>query len=268
MVATRNENLVYDGSVTSSYNGNPILGRLEGPCADIIHPTRNGRLYSDDLWAKVFENDIVKEYFECGGIFGELGHPTDRSETDMEKICVCMPKPPVKGEDGRLMGSWDILNTPNGRILKCLCDYGFKMGISSRGTGDVVSDFSGHESVDPDTYQFEAFDVVLLPAVKSARLSLVKESLGNKTLAQALTESLQSSSEEDRKIMAETLDKLNIAYNAQESAYIESTEETKGAGDSGLVEKLQEALREQVELRKRIATLNEQLSACNAREVK
>lgn len=219
MTTTRNENLIYDGSVTSSYNGNPILGRLEGPCADIINPTRNGRKYSDDLWKKVFDNEIVREYFECGGIFGELGHPADRSETDMEKICICMPKPPVQGPDGRLMGQWDILNTPNGRILKCLCDYGFKMGISSRGTGDVVSDFEGNESVDPDTYQFEAFDAVLLPAVKSARLNLVKESVGNKTFTQALTESLQSASVEDRRVMTETLDRLNIDYNTRESDY-------------------------------------------------
>lgn len=266
MGATKNENLIYNGSVTSSYNGNPILGRLEGPCADIIHPTRNGRLYSDQLWEKVFNSDVVKEYFACGGIFGELGHPADRAETDMEKICVCMPRPPVRGEDGRLIGQWDILNTPNGRILKCLCDYGFKMGVSSRGTGDVINGFDGQESVDPDTYQFEAFDIVLLPAVKSARLRLMKESVGNKTLQQALTESLEASSEEARKIMSETLDRLDIGYTASNGEDIQPGEDDGRAGNTGLVEQLQQALREQVELRKRVSVLNEQLSACNARE--
>ena len=39
-----------------------ILGRLYGPCADIINVTRNGRRYGDELWEKVFnENEIVKE---------------------------------------------------------------------------------------------------------------------------------------------------------------------------------------------------------------
>ena len=238
MSSIRTEDLTYNGQVTSSYDGNPILGCLEGPCADIINPTRNGRKYSDELWERVFANEVVKEYFACGGIFGELGHPTDRSETDMAKICICMPKPPVKDDQGRLMGRWDILNTPNGRILKCLCDYGFKMGISSRGTGDIVEDFDGNESVDPDTYQFEAFDAVLLPAVKSARLNLVKESVGNKTLKQALNESLQAATEEERKVMTETLDRLQIDYNAQKSDYIQPTKEGTEAGNAGLVKNL------------------------------
>ena len=38
-----------------------ILGVLEGPVADIINPTRNGRKYSEALWEKVFNSDIVKE---------------------------------------------------------------------------------------------------------------------------------------------------------------------------------------------------------------
>lgn len=97
---TRKEDLAF----TSSKNNPAILGTLTGPCADIIHPTRNERLYSDKLWENVFNNEIVKEYFEAGGVFGELGHPADRSETDMEKIAICMPEPPTKDKNGLLMG--------------------------------------------------------------------------------------------------------------------------------------------------------------------
>ena len=150
----RTEQLEYDGSINKNSAGSVILGRLSGPCADIESPTRNGRKYSQELWEKVFQNPIVKEYFNCGGIFGELGHPVDREETDMEKICVCMPEPPTKDKNGLLMGHWDILDTPNGRILKTLCQYGYKMGVSSRGSGDVITDYDGQESVDPDTYSF------------------------------------------------------------------------------------------------------------------
>ena len=46
-----------------------ILGRLYGPIADIINPTRNGRAYSEELWEKVFnDNEIVKELLSKGGI--------------------------------------------------------------------------------------------------------------------------------------------------------------------------------------------------------
>ena len=105
----KNEQLLFDDSVKTSVTGKPILGTLEGPCADIIDSTRNGRKYTEALWDNVFNNnEIVTEYFNCGGIFGELGHPQDRTETDMEKIAICMPQPPKKGRDGVLIASFDI----------------------------------------------------------------------------------------------------------------------------------------------------------------
>lgn len=210
----KKEDLQYDDSVKQNARGTAILGRLTGPCADIINPTRNGRKYSDELWKKVFRDPIVKEYFEAGGIFGELNHPESRQETDLTQVCVCMSEPPKEDKNGHLIGSWDILDTPNGRILKTLCDYGYKLGISSRGSGDVTTDYDGNEAVDPDTYEFKGFDVVYLPAVKAARLNYMTESLSNKlSFKQALTESLNNASDSDRKIMESTLDRLNINVN-------------------------------------------------------
>lgn len=223
-MAKKDEKLTYIPSADK--NNSAILGTLVGPCADIINPTRNGRGYSEDLWEKVFDSDIVKEHFQNGGLFGELGHPADRSETEPEKIAICMKEPPKKGKDGLLMGRWDILDTPNGRILKTLVDYGYKVGISSRGTGDVFSDDNGNEQVDSDSYDFQAFDIVLLPAVKAARLSPVTESVSvNKTLRQALTESLNNSSESDRKIMESTLKELHLEVLSEEK---EENDSTKG----------------------------------------
>ena len=37
-----NEELSLDDSVKVNNKGNPILGRLQGPCADFLQPTRNG----------------------------------------------------------------------------------------------------------------------------------------------------------------------------------------------------------------------------------
>ena len=61
----------------------------------------------------------------------------DREETDMSKVCACIPEA-LKIINGDLWACVDILDTPNGRILKTLCDYGFIPGISSRGSGDVM----------------------------------------------------------------------------------------------------------------------------------
>ena len=132
-----------------------ILGRLTGIIADTKNATRNGRKYSKELWEKVFENPIMQEKINNRCCFGELGHPSDREEIDMEKIAVCLAETPKEGKDGNLYGVFDILSTPNGRILKSLCDYGCTVGVSSRGTGDLYTDEDGNEAVDPDTYDCE-----------------------------------------------------------------------------------------------------------------
>lgn len=275
------EELTFDNSVKVNSKGDPILGRLTGPCADIINPTRNGRKYSNELWEKVFSNPIVLEYFECGGIPGELDHPEGRQEISSDKICWIMPKPPVKNDKGELIGEWDILDTPNGRILKTLCDYGYKIGVSSRGSGEVYPDSDGNEAVDPDQYEFSCFDAVLLPAVKSARLSYVTESLkdSNVTLKQALAESLNSASDSDRKIMQETLNKLNLEYIPEEVIKvndetptsvnnIEVVEESVAVdnNEAELIEQLQTLIRENKEKEEQIIELQEKLSVSYTKE--
>lgn len=189
-----------------------ILGRLYGPCASIIAPTRNERFYSDKVWENVFnKNEIVKEMFANGGIPMELDHPADREETCSEKIAAMLPAPPKKDQDGHLICYVDIIDTPMGRIAYQLAKYGFKLGISSRGTGDLYTDENGNESVDPETYDFTTFDLVLLPAVKDARLSMCEGLDSNKLkLKKALKESYDSASKEDQRIMKEALNDLNL----------------------------------------------------------
>ena len=195
-----------------------ILGRLYGPVASFRSPTRNGRKYTQDLWEKLFESPLIKERFANGGIFGQLCHP-DYEEVDMEKIACVMPEPPKKNENGDLVAYVDIINTPCGKIAYQLAKYGYKFGISSRGTGDLIPGIGGDE-VDPDTYNLTAFDLVEVPAVESARLSFA-ESLDktryNKTLRQTLTEELESATKEDRAIMEDALDSLDIKLDTEES---------------------------------------------------
>lgn len=263
-----NKSLALDDSVKVNKRGEAILGTLTGPCADIVNPTRNGRFYSEELWEKVFNNDIVKEYFEAGGILGELDHPTDRAETCTEKVAICMPEPPKKDENGVLVGKWDILDTPNGRIAYTLAKYGYKLGISSRGTGDVIDRPDG-EYVDEDTYDFQAFDLVLLPAVKAARLKMV-ESYNGKTFKQAINESLEKADPEGRAIMESTLHNLNIDYEGSDET-IDSKSETKTKADNdglSVVKDLQESLKREKELKGTVANLQEKLSVSNAKEAK
>jgi len=196
-----------------------ILGRLAGVIADTKQATRNGRHYGKELWDKVFNNDIMKEKIQNRCCFGELGHPADREEVDPEKIAICLAEQPKIGSDGKIYGVFDILSTPNGKILKALCDYGCNIGVSSRGTGDLIDGYDGNEEVDPDTYQCEGWDAVLIPAVKTARPAYVTESLDtkryNKTLRQALSESLDKASAKQKKSMTESLESLGISLTEE-----------------------------------------------------
>ena len=263
MAETKNiQQLTYDGSVKEDKHGKAILGVLEGPCADFVNATRNGRLYSQDLWEKVFDNPLIKEQFDCGGILGELDHPTDRDEIDTSKVAICMPEPPHKNNKGQLIARFDILDTPNGRIAKTLCDYGYRFGISSRGTGDVTEDLNGNEVVDPETYEFKCFDLVVLPAVKAARMKVVESLENTKSLKQALTEALDKADESDRKVMTETLSNLNI--DLEEPIASESVDDVKDE----MVIDLQEAMKAKQSLEAENRRLQEKLSVCYAKEMK
>lgn len=188
-----------------------ILGRLYGPCADIINVTRNGRRYGDELWEKVFnENEIVKELLANGGIPGEAQHPTDRQEVDTEKIAIIMPEAPKKDDKGKLIAYFDILDTPSGRVVYQLAKYGFKLGISSRGSGELFTNSKGEEEVDPSQYDFSCFDIVIIPAVKEARLEMVESLEKKKDWKVALQEELNKANSKDKQLMEETLKELDI----------------------------------------------------------
>ena len=185
-----------------------ILGRLYGPIATCKESTRNGRLYNKPLWEKALVDEIFLEKVATKALFLELGHPADREETDIKQACACIPEVP-RIVDNDLYAYVDILDTPNGRLLKTLVDYGFVPGISSRGSGDLMED----DVVDPETFFLETWDIVQLPAVKKARLT-VCESLNtnNLKLRKALTESISSADEKDQETMKKALENLEIEY--------------------------------------------------------
>ena len=188
-----------------------ILGRLYGPIATCIESTRNGRLYNKPLWEKALKDEIFLEKVATKALFLELGHPADREETDMKQACACIPEvPKIVGDD--LYAYVDILDTPNGRLLKTLVDYGFVPGISSRGSGDVMD----NNQVDPETFFLETWDIVQLPAVKKARLN-VCESLDSTVvkLKKALAESYKAAKEEDKDTMKKALENLNLNINEE-----------------------------------------------------
>ena len=226
-----------------------ILGRLYGPIATCKEGTRNGRKYNKELWIKALNDEIFQEKIANKSLFLELGHPTDREETDMSCVCACIPEMPKIVNDD-LYAYVDILDTPNGRLLKTFCDYGFIPGISSRGSGDIMA----NDEVDPETFFLETWDIVQLPAVKKARLAMCESLNNKKSLKAALQESYDAANEKDKKVMKETLDNLDIKLDetVEDEIPVEDPEapieETLVEAGETPVEETEEAPAEEVEV--------------------
>lgn len=220
------------------------LGTISGPCADWKEATRNGNYYSRKLWENVRKSDLVVEALETKTLIGELDHPGDRLETKAANAAIVMTDFEVN-DDGNVYGTFDILDTPNGRIMKTLLDYGCKLGVSSRGEGDVTDTDKGAE-VDEDSYYFVAFDSVVTPAVKKARPGLT-ESLKRETLKESIVGQVNS---------ATSLYELEVIKKVVESAKLpdldsilesidNKSKELEGTTDSSnLLEDLESANRE------------------------
>ncbi len=197
------------------------LGVLEGPCADLVDPTRNTNLYSKKLWKRVVESEYVKEALETKTLFGEVDHPfSDRLEISMQEAAICCTALWFNESETLLMGRFDILPTEKGKILKAICDYGSIVGVSSRGVGDV-EETNGIHRVDEDTYLFVCFDAVVQPAAIKARqqytsLTESEKKTKNVSLVNDLMESINNTqTETDLKFIENLIQRLNL--NEEES---------------------------------------------------
>lgn len=271
LVETRLNSLQLCESSTKSVRPG-YLCTISGPCADYDHPTRNGNFYSRKLWENVFNSDIIKESLDDRILIGELDHPLDRLETKAVNACLVMTDKEFHDDEGLLYGTFDVLDTPNGRILKSLLDYGCKIGVSSRGEGDVevkdISTYGETNFVDEDNFEFVAFDAVVLPAVKAAKPTL-RESLDHKSLRESLQKEVDSAttaSELDLiKKVVEATD-LPDADSLLESVNNKSQKLQSGTtGSSALVEDLELANNEILRLKEEISRLTSEVTTCKSR---
>ena len=134
---------------------------------------RNGRIYQENevLRHLGYLRDKIKK---DGSILGELDHPEGRFDISLKEASHKITDLWYDQANHRVMGTIELLDTPNGKIAKSLVDSGFPVYVSSRAAGDV----------DPKTKEVEiatifTYDIVCTPGFEEARLSQVSESLKN-----------------------------------------------------------------------------------------
>ncbi len=131
--------------------------------ADAVN--QNGRRYPRSILAREVEN--YKKAVAEGRAVGECDHP-DKSVVELKNVSHVVREIDWQGND--VVGRVEILNTPSGNILKSLMESGIKLGISSRGVGEVQKDDEGYDVVD-ESFVLICFDVVSEPSTHGAWLN-------------------------------------------------------------------------------------------------
>lgn len=146
-----------------------ILGTLRGQMGVVDEPTANGRRYP----SPIIKNNLsrIAENLASRGVYGELDHPAD-GRTLFQRVSHIITDLHLEGKV--LKGSWDIIETPNGRIMAAVCKAGGRMGASTRGSGTTTPGKDGYEDVNDD-YRFISVDGVVDPAAKDSYPKLVAE---------------------------------------------------------------------------------------------
>ncbi len=139
----------------------------------------NQRVYPGSEIARAVES--IKSRLEQGySVLGEADHPDDL-QVNIDRVSHMVTEMWMDGADG--YGKLKIIPTPMGNIIRTLLESGVKLGVSSRGSGNVgangrVSDFE-IVTVDvvaqpsaPDAYPTPIYERVMLDRRRAALMDV------------------------------------------------------------------------------------------------
>lgn len=140
-----------------------IIGTFRGKCCDAEVYNNNGMLLNRELFNILVNSEDYKRAMQNRYYIGFLGHPEDPNDMNFKNACIIMTSMEML-ENGEIWGTFDLIDTPVGRVVKTFIDAGVVFGISIRGAGDV----DGTGKVDPETFVFRGYDLVTFPAYDDA----------------------------------------------------------------------------------------------------
>ena len=115
-------------------------------------------------------NAINEKIHNGNSVMGELDHPEELS-INLDRVSHLITEMWMDGSDG--YGKLKIVPTPMGNIVKTLLQSGAKLGVSSRGSGNV--DDGGKVS----DFEIVTVDIVAQPSAPNAFPRTIYESLYN-----------------------------------------------------------------------------------------
>lgn len=130
----------------------------------------NQRVYPVQEIAEAVDS-VNKQLKEGYSVLGELDHPDDL-KINLDRVSHMITEMWMDGPNG--FGKLKILPTPMGELVKAMLTSGVKLGVSSRGSGNV-NESSGHVS----DFEIVTVDIVAQPSAPNAYPKAVYEGLMN-----------------------------------------------------------------------------------------
>ena len=144
--------------------------KLKGICIEGGVRNANERVYPVSEIANAV--DTINEQIKTGhSVLGEVDHPDDL-KINLDRVSHMIERMWMEGPCG--YGTLKILPTPMGELVKTMLTNGVKLGVSSRGSGNV-NDSNGHVS----DFEIVTVDVVAQPSAPNAYPTAIYEGLLN-----------------------------------------------------------------------------------------
>jgi ABC-type phosphate transport system ATPase subunit len=173
----------------SSMDGQGKNLYLKGICIEGNKRNANDRVYPLHEISKAV-NTINQQIKEGNSVLGEVDHPDDL-KINLDRVCHSVEGMWMDGDAG--CGKLKILPTPMGELIKTLLQSGVKLGVSSRGSGNV-DDRTGHVS----DFEIVTIDVVAQPSAPNAYPKAIYESMMNMKYGHRLLEIAREAGEDSK----------------------------------------------------------------------
>ena len=165
------ENLTFDAArivVEGSEEGKNLY--MKSICIQGGVKNANERVYpvnEIERAVKTLNEQITSGY----SVLGEVDHPDDL-KVNLDRVSHMITEMWMDGPNG--FGKLKILPTPMGQLVKTMLESGVKLGVSSRGSGNV-NEANGHVS----DFEIVTVDVVAQPSAPNAYPKAIYEGMMN-----------------------------------------------------------------------------------------
>jgi len=164
------ENLTFDAAriVVEGTEGKDLY--MKGICIQGGVKNANERVYPVNEIERAV--GTLNEQITSGySVLGEVDHPDDL-KVNLDRVSHMITEMWMDGPNG--YGKLKILPTPMGQLVKTMLESGVKLGVSSRGSGNV-NEANGHVS----DFEIVTVDVVAQPSAPNAYPKAIYEGLMN-----------------------------------------------------------------------------------------